>query len=84
MIHSHGTVVVVVLVVVDVSGLVDVDEDPVLALGADAEPPLVGPVVVVVVDDPDEVPAACAYVIAGATARNSASSSRLSRKIGRM
>jgi hypothetical protein len=63
-IHSHGTVLVVVLVVVvDESGLV---------------------AVVVVVLEPAALPAVCAYVIAGAIARNSASRMKLSRKIGRM
>jgi hypothetical protein len=89
-IQSHGTVLVVVVVVVDESGFVAVVEDPALALGAVAaappvvEPFVAGPVVVDVVDEPAAVPAVCAYVIAGAMARNSARSMRLSRKIGRM
>lgn len=85
-IHSHGTLLVVVVVVVP---FVVVDLSVVVAelpLGAVivVEPPLVaGPVVVVVVLEPD-VLLVCAKVIAGATARNSANKIRLSRKIGRI
>jgi hypothetical protein len=91
MIQSHGTELVVVLVVVvDELGFVALVDDPVLALGPViefppvVEPLLAGPVVVVVVLEPDVVPADCANVIAGATSRNSASNIRLSLKIGRM
>jgi hypothetical protein len=90
-IQSQGTELVVVLVVVvDVSGFVVVVDEPVFAFGAVivlppvVEPPVAGWVVVVVVLEPDVVPADCANVIAGATSRNSASNIRLSRKIGRM
>jgi hypothetical protein len=75
-IQSHGTVLVVV--VVEVLGL-----GAVAVLPPVVEPLVAGPVVVVVVE-PDVVPADCANVIAGATNRNSATSMRLSRKIRRM
>jgi hypothetical protein len=88
-IQSHGTLLVVVLVVVVVPSefvvLSVVVAEP--AFGAVADPPVVepfvaGPVVVVVVEP--LVPAACAKVITGAMARKRASSIRLRRKIGRM
>jgi hypothetical protein len=75
-IQSHGTVLVVVVVELLALGAV-------IVLPPVVEPLVAGPVVVVVVE-PDVVPADCANVIAGATSRNSASSMRLSRKIGRM
>ena len=93
MIPVHGTSVVVVLLVV----VVDVDESPVVDLGAVADEPFVeplpiapppdvaGPVVVVVLEPvwlaPPEV---CAKVIAGATARNSASRMMPRRKAARI
>jgi hypothetical protein len=78
-IQSHGTLLVLVSVVVDFSVVV-----PVEAFGAVAdEPPVVAGPVVVVVDWP-LLFVVCASVIAGAMARNSANSIRLSRKIGRM
>jgi hypothetical protein len=84
-IQSHGTVLdVVVVVVVDELGFVVVADDEFGAvIVPDDEPVVDGPVVVVVLE-PDVVPADCASVIAGAIARNSASRMRLSRKIGRM
>ncbi|HEY5348862.1 MAG TPA: hypothetical protein VIJ64_03990 [Candidatus Lustribacter sp.] len=89
-IQSHGTVLVVV-VVVEVSGFVVVFSDDVtepvfgvVTVPLVVEPLVAGPVVVVVVLEPAVVPAVCAYAIAGATTRNRARSIRLSRKIGRM
>src|ERR1700735_4453734 len=85
-IHSHGTLLVVVLVVVVLVPLEVVDLSVVVAepaFGAvAAPPPVAGPVVVVVVEP--LVPAACAKVITGAMARKRARSIRLRRKIGRM
>jgi hypothetical protein len=68
-------VVVLVVVVVAAFGLVVV-----LSTVVD---PAAGPDDVVVVE-PDVVPADCAKAMPGAIARNSARSTRLSRKIGRI
>src|SRR5580658_818576 len=82
-IHSHGTVLVVVVVVVVPSVVVDLS---VVAPGTVTvvEPPVAGPVVVVVVEFVFDVPVVCASVIVGAIARKRARRMRLSRKIGRI
>jgi hypothetical protein len=79
-IQSHGTLLVVVLVVVVVP--LEVVLLSVVVAVPVVEPLVAGPVVVVVVEP--LVPAACAKVITGAMARKRASSIRLRRKIGRM
>jgi hypothetical protein len=87
-IHVHGTVLVVlVVVVVDISGLVVVFSVVVAepAFGAAAELlPAAGPLDVVVVLDPLVVPAVCAKVTTGARARNTASKMKIGRQIGRI
>jgi hypothetical protein len=74
-IHSHGTVLVVEVVV---------DLSVVLEPATGAVTVVEGPFDVVVVEFVFVVPVVCASVIAGAMARNSARRMKLSRKIGRM